>query len=102
MRKSVEWFANTMEQVLALHDCEKGEHGWAKMTSVNEIVSLWRHLQSEVGEAGKMLDKGLTAEFDAELAIKELVDIANMAMMVAENINCGLNPVPMDQFKQPQ
>lgn len=90
-----------MEQVLQLHDNHKGEHSWSNMASPDEIIRLWRHLQSEVQEAAKELNKSMTREFNPDLAIKELADIANMAMMVAENINCGLKPVAMEQFKQP-
>lgn len=101
MRESVKWFAEGMEQVLKLHDEEKGPHGWNAMQKVADITSLWRHLQREVQEAEAELDKAMTREFNADLTVKELVDIANMAMMVAENVNCGLKPIFVEQFKQP-
>ncbi len=76
----VQWFAETMEEQLEIN-CHKP--GWEKCT----FAYLLRRLLEEVGE---LVDDYLEGEVDAvrkqRNVLEECADIANFAMMIADNL----------------
>ena len=84
IREPVKWFTQEMERVLRLHDDERGRFGWRNESDEIGRDRLFMHLQSEVIEAA--VECYQTPAVNQERAIKELVDIANMAMMIADNL----------------
>ena len=92
LRESVKWFAEQMELVLRKND-HKG--GWKNCT--------WEYLFDRLEEEQKELVEecykdGYSDVFDiflntnTEAMIKEAVDVANFAMMIADNLR--ENPQP--------
>lgn len=75
LRPSVTWFAQEMETVLQAND-HKG--GWEDCT----LPYLTERLIQETGELVVALMEDDPAVFDV---VKECADIANFAMMIAEN-----------------
>jgi hypothetical protein len=84
IREPVKWFTQKMEHILRLHDDERGRFGWRNEGGEAGRHRLFMHLQSEVREAA--VECYQTPVVNQERAIKELVDIANMAMMIADNL----------------
>jgi len=81
MRESVQWFAGQMENELAKHDEERGE-GWKG----DGILELFNHLEQEVRELKLAIDESAqSGEINREWVIEECADLANMAMMIADN-----------------
>lgn len=80
MRKAVTWFAKQMECKLRKNDAKKGCYGWL----VCSDLWLFKRLIDEVIELEKELEKvdKHNKERDS-LIIKEAVDVANFAMMIA-------------------
>lgn len=88
MRPEVVWFSIQMEKVLRDHD-HKG--GWDEC----ENRWLFTRLEEEIGELHEALNVGWLERIEGygkaltinrKRAIKECVDIANFAMMIADNI----------------
>lgn len=75
LRPEVQAFAEAMEAVLREHDDEK--NGWEDCSP----ESLFLHLKDEVSDLEEELDWCKPEE-----AMHEAVDVANMAMMVWDNI----------------
>jgi len=73
LREEVRWFARQMEKVLRDND-DKG--GWVHEST----LSLVGKLLFEIGELADALENG-----NDEDVQKECVDIANYAMMIADN-----------------
>jgi len=83
MRESVQWFALEMEKELVKHDEEHGE-GWKK----DGVLRLFEHLELEVIELKLAIQEAIqNFEVDGygEKVISECADVANMAMMIADN-----------------
>lgn len=78
LRSSVLWFAKRMEEKLRVYDGEKP--GW----SGDDINTLFEHLINETNELFNELNEGL---LDIERIIIECADVANLAMMIADNHN---------------
>lgn len=74
-RPSVKWFAEQMERKLSAND-HKGQ--WQSC----DAMWLLRRLKEETTELEEAL---LQAKFDAHELINEAADIANFAMMIADN-----------------
>lgn len=72
-RKQVQWFAGEMERVLKEND-HKG--GWDKI----ETLVLLNRLKEEVAELADAIEAD-----DVSVTIKEAIDVANFAMMIADN-----------------
>ncbi|MCK5347113.1 MAG: hypothetical protein KAR20_27075 [Candidatus Heimdallarchaeota archaeon] len=84
MRESVRWFAKEMEKVLKKNDYK---HGWSSCTR----QYLFASLNSEIFELFSEL-KPLEYDtmngaviIDSQKVIRECCDIANFAMMIADN-----------------
>jgi NTP pyrophosphatase (non-canonical NTP hydrolase) len=77
MRGSVEWFADEMEKKLRRNDEKKGPEGWRDMSP----LSLYSSLMQEIRELKMALNEGVS-----ESIIGECVDVANFAMMIADNV----------------
>ncbi len=75
IRKQVRWFAERMEEKLAAND-HKG--GWLNQ----EAEDFLARMREEYRELGEALLRG-----DAPSAIGECADLANFAMMLAENLH---------------
>jgi len=95
LRKELQWFAEEMEAKLRENDHKSGWHG-------NTVRSLFQRLREESDELlvqshPLQLDtiaETLSREDACEL-IRECADIANFAMMIADNIRLkheGKNP----------
>jgi NTP pyrophosphatase (non-canonical NTP hydrolase) len=83
MRPEVKWFAEQMEKTLQLHDESKGSDGWLN----EEPYWLFERLEEEVEEVeGIISDPDEGFYIDPELLIKELTDIANFCMMIADRV----------------
>lgn len=88
MRGSVHRFAQVMEMQLKANDHKPG---WEN----DPIRGLYEHLKEEVDELKEALDN-----VDIEEALKECADVANMAMMVWDNLDRAIRsasakPVPL-------
>lgn len=80
IRKEVKWFADEMEKVLKENDF-KG--GWSD--NYCDEFYLRDELKNEVKELSKELGRiGDTSPRSKESIIKECVDVANFAMMIAD------------------
>lgn len=77
LRSEVKWFAEQMERVLRKND-HKG--GWRE----SHTTWLFRRLDDETVELRKALGKNRPF---SKKTIDEAVDVANFAMMIADNIN---------------
>jgi hypothetical protein len=76
LRPEVLWFAEQMERQLRLHDEAKGKRGWKDLT----LLELSALLDDERKELSNALRYG-----PAENLVHEAADVANIAMMVADN-----------------
>jgi len=74
MRPQLAWFANEMEQQLEANDHKSG---WQYST----LKQLLRRLKQEVGELERAIEKG------KPLVVEEAADVANFAMMIADNFH---------------
>lgn len=88
LRKEVRWMALQMERVLRLHDRQKGKRGWETMTNTSLRSLLWNEMH-ELEEAmfihrhqSKTVE---LEEVNRVNVVKEAIDIANLAMMIASN-----------------
>jgi transposase len=77
LRPAVQWFAEEMERQLRIHDRTKGEEGWREMSE----DELFLHLNSEYNELWVAMQDDLATES----IIHEAADLANIAMMIADN-----------------
>ena len=77
-RHEVRWFAGQMEAKLKAND-HKG--GWNRC----ELMYLWARAHEELGE----VVGALMQEKTADEIIKECADVANMVMMIADNVRQG-------------
>ena len=84
-RKSVLWFANQMESVLQEND---DYLGWDDCY----LYELMSKLLHEVAELQEVVGRGELDRVRCEQAIKEAVDVANYAMMIADNIKYATPP----------
>lgn len=82
MRQEVKWFAERMELTLALHDEKKGSDGW-KNESVEWLLD---QLKKEVDELEQSIMSDLYHHSKRVSIMKECFDIANFAMMIADNV----------------
>ena len=76
LRPALSSFGEDMERQLRRHDEQKGEHGWSRLTNAR----LWYLLGKEVEELHEALLCG-----KPEYIIHEAADVANIAMMIADN-----------------
>ncbi len=76
VRPEVAWFAEQMEKQLRSHDAKKGERGWQRLAD----GYLDNELAGEVAEFRAAIRLG-----DAGEIIHEAADVANLAMMIADN-----------------
>ena len=92
LRPSVAAFAQLMEETLRKHDAKKGGQGnWRE----SDVVALFDHLQSEVKELhGELFPTRDGGRVFTQRVIAEAVDVANMAMMVADREADVLAPDP--------
>lgn len=74
LRAEVLWFAQAMERELQANDHKSHWSGC-------EVTYLLRRLRDEMGE----LDRALSNGAPSERIISEAADVANFAMMVADN-----------------
>jgi hypothetical protein len=84
LRPEVLWFAQEMERQLRTHDANKGVAGWKTML-FDELLNL---LQLEVLELRR---EYRTYEGSLEGMIHESADVANIAMMVADNAKIAID-----------
>jgi NTP pyrophosphatase (non-canonical NTP hydrolase) len=77
IRPEVKWFSGQMEQVLQENDYKSGWENCSK------LWLYWRVL-GETEELRNALYP--TSKADPELIIKECVDVANFAMMIADKV----------------
>ena len=82
MRESVKWFAEIMEQTLQKHDEARGSDGWLNA----DVDWLFERLQQEASELEEKIIKYDYIKSEALPIIKECADIANFAMMIADNV----------------
>ncbi|MCQ1534820.1 hypothetical protein FTO70_03765 [Methanosarcina sp. KYL-1] len=75
VRPEITAFAEAMEKTMQKHDAEKGD-SWKKLDVHNLETEFWM----EVEELGCLQDDGIP--ITSPDAIHELLDIANMAMML--------------------
>ena len=81
LRPEVQWFAEQMELELRLND-HKG--GWRE----DEGLSLLHRVRQEATELRQALMPSIFGESEKS-AIREAVDVANFAMMIADNVHNG-------------
>lgn len=82
-RKTVRWFAGLMEKVLRDNDY-KG--GWEKEKDGNDVFFFRRKLAEEVEELQDLLTQlDFGQPVDATEIAREAADVANVAMMIADN-----------------
>lgn len=74
LRPEVLWFATEMEQVLQFNDHKTG---WKQMSEYR----LLNRLKQEIIE----LEKALAVRMSPDRIVSEACDIANFAMMIADN-----------------
>ena len=74
MRPPLAWFANEMERQLEANDHKTG---WKDL----HLKQLLRHLKQEVGELERAIEQGKSD------VIEEAADVANFAMMIANNFH---------------
>ena len=82
-RMVVVWFAQEMEKALRAHDKTRGFAGWTN----DHPVDLLNHLLEEVKELKETISPSedfKEAVPDPVQTIDEAVDVANMAMMIAD------------------
>lgn len=87
LRPSVQKFAEQMEAKLREHDTDKGRTGWRDEDVdylAQRLVEEARELAEAIGGRCKACSHPIFTYSTAEEAIQEAVDVANMAMMVAE------------------
>lgn len=75
-RESVKWFARLMEKTLRRNDYKKHWH-------FKSGRYLHNKLKEEIGEFEEAINK---TPADKEEIVQELIDIANVAMMIADKI----------------
>ena len=94
MRPEVRWFAEKMEQTLRANDHKSGwgdcEFRWLLGRINEEVLELQLACNGLTGaeEIGKTTD----CPIDGETIIREATDVANFAMMIADNIRA--EPLP--------
>lgn len=82
LRPEVKWFALLMEETLRKHDESKGGvDGWRKCDG----YWLYRRLKEETAELLDELLPFAEAKVNLERVVAEAVDVANFAMMIADN-----------------
>lgn len=79
LRKSVRLFAQAMERKLREHDATKGKRGWMPKDCAADYLML------RVEEEASELRDAMEDDERASVVTAEAADVANMAMMVAEN-----------------
>ncbi len=84
LRQELVLFANEMEKVLSANDDKKG---WKNIP----VSELFKKLIEEIGELGHELYGDGVNNDDIEDAMKEALDVANMAMMIYDNLRRELN-----------
>lgn len=94
LRESVQWFAQEMERKLRTHDKDRGSRGWIE----EHPADMFLKLEAEVNELREYLPDALSrstvtvpcpdfADLDlveAKSVLRETVDVANFAMMIAD------------------
>jgi NTP pyrophosphatase (non-canonical NTP hydrolase) len=88
LRTEVEDFAQAMEITLRKHDGMKGKIGWKNKS----ICYLFGYLTKEVGELGVLVQKDFRDVQSEDLleCMSECTDIANLAMMIYDNLKRGI------------
>lgn len=86
LRPEVQWFARQMEIVLRTHDKKKGKQGWKKL-SYGYLKNL---LKTETEELLNVLNDQAYHVGCSRRVIHDAADIANVAMMLADNANAEL------------
>ena len=80
MRESVKWFAEQMEKTLKNND---HKHGW----NMCSFAYLFSALSAERDELLlSMFRQSKPTKAQQEIIMKECTDVANFAMMIADNI----------------
>lgn len=79
MRPEIMWFGEQMEKKLQVHD---GKGGW----DTCELYWLLKRLQDEVAELKTEIDLLNCGMINYQEAINEAADVANFAMMIADNV----------------
>lgn len=87
LRPTVRWFAERMELALREHDADRGETGWRELS----IPHLVERLLQEAIEVEAARGAG------GEVLVAECADVANIAMMVADN--AARQPAPTGEGK---
>ncbi len=82
MRHAVRWFADQMEQTMRHHDDSRGSLGWRGET----LSYLGERLREEVEELKEACNHTLGPDYpeSVQRVIRESVDVANFAMMIAD------------------
>lgn len=96
-REPVRWFAERMEQKLAEHDGDRGDHGWREVRVKGcRLGWLFQRCEDELEEARKAAveaqHSGYTLGVDT--AIAEFADAANFCMMLADVLRQRGKPAP--------
>ena len=81
LRPCVAWFAQHMERKLRKHDRERGPRGWQE----DGASHLYDRLQDEASELEGAIRRTGEGGKDADRIIGEAADVANFAMMIADN-----------------
>ena len=85
LRPEVRWFAEQMELKLRENDW-KG--GW----QAEQYIALFRRLEGETKELNELMVTNWDGQQD--LVVQESADIANFAMMIADNASKGRRSAP--------
>jgi len=91
-REQVNWFAEKMEQKLRINDHKGGWNGCGQDYLFDRMVEEAEELRKSLIN----LDWDAESETRKETVIREAADIANFAMMIADNVRKGktdLNPM---------
>lgn len=93
IREPVAWFAEQMERKLAMHDEDRGADGWSVYCC--EMEYLMARLEEESKELIESLYAyGSPLSIDqAEGVIEECADVANFAMMIADQARVNASAI---------
>lgn len=80
LRPEVSWFAQQMEQVLRANDHKPGWKDWSRVEAFERLEDETEELRQALG----VFRPKATLEERMAIVIKEAVDVANFAMMIAD------------------
>lgn len=86
IREEVAWFVERMEEKMSKHDSDRGD-GWKEKDITLLTGRVWEELQELRDIIAELEDED---EEKVVSAIYECADVANFAMMVANNLRSDL------------